>query len=66
MKVRAICTGLHPSKVWEQFADDIYSIVKRTHLENLFHHVNNLHQNTKFTMEEKSNGELAFLETLLK
>ena len=40
-------------------------IVKRTHLENFFHHINNLHQNIKFTMEEESNGELAFLDTLL-
>ena len=45
---------------------DIYSILKRTHLENFFHHVNNLHQNIKFTREEESNGELAFLDTLLK
>ena len=36
------------------------------HLENFFHHINNLHQNIKFTMEEESNGELAFLDTLLK
>ena len=35
-------------------------------LENFFHHVNNLHQNIKFTMEEESNGELVFLKTLLK
>ena len=35
-------------------------------LENFFHHVNNLHQNIKFTMEEESNGELAFLDSLLK
>ena len=27
---------------------------------------NNFHQNIKFTMEEESNGELAFLDTLLK
>ena len=33
---------------------------------NFFHHINNLHQNIKFTMEEESNGELAFLDTLLK
>ena len=36
------------------------------HLENFFHHINNLHQNIKFAMEEESSGELAFLDTLLK
>ena len=62
----AITTPLHPPKVWERFADDVYSILKRTHLENFFHHISNLHQNIKFTMEEESNGEPAFLDTLLK
>ena len=62
----AITTALHPPKVWERFVDDVYSILKRTHLENVFLHINNLHENIKFTMEEESNGELAFLDTLLK
>ena len=62
----AITTALHPPKVWEQFVDDVYPILKYTHLENFSHHTNNLHQNIKFTMEEESNGELAFLDTLLK
>ena len=35
-------------------------------MENFFHHINNFHQNIKFTMEEESNRELAFLDTLLK
>ena len=35
-------------------------------MENFFHHIYNLHQNIKFTEEEESNGELVFLETLLK
>ena len=48
------------------FFDDVYYILKRTHLENFFHHINNFHQNIKFSMEEKSNGELALLDTLLK
>ena len=56
----AISTALHPPKVWERFIDDIYSVLKRTHLENFSHQVNNLHQNIKFSMEEESNGELAF------
>ena len=55
-----------PTKVWERFVTDVYSILKRTHLENFFHRINNLHQNFKFTMEEESNGELTFLDTLLK
>ena len=62
----AITMALHPPKVCERFADDIYSILKRTHLENFFHHINNLHQNNKFTMGEENNGELAFLDSLLK
>ena len=62
----AISTALHPPKVWEQFFDDVCSILKRTHLENFFHHINNLRQNINFTTEEESNGELALLHTLLK
>ena len=62
----AISMALHPSKVCKQFVDDVYSVPKRTHLENLFQHMNSLCQNIKFTMEEESNGELAFLEPLLK
>ena len=41
----AISTALHPPKVWERFVDDVYSILKRTHLENFFQHINNLYQN---------------------
>ena len=53
-------------KVLEQFADDVYSILKCTHLENFFHHISNPHQNIKFALVEESNGELAFLDPLLK
>ena len=62
----AITTALRPPKVWKGFVDDVYSILKRSHLENFFHHINNLQQNMKFTMEEERNGELAILDTLLK
>ena len=62
----AITTALHPPKVLERFVDDVYSIFKRMRLENFFHHINNLHQNIKFTMEEERNRELGFLDTLLK
>ena len=35
-------------------------LLKRTHVENIFHHINNIHQNIKFTTEDQGNGELAF------
>ena len=35
-------------------------------LRKLFNHINNLHQNIKFTVREESNGELEFLDALLK
>ena len=62
----AITKALHPPKVWERFVDDVYSILKRVHLENTFYYINNLHEPIKFTMEEEIYGELAFLDTLLK
>ena len=63
---KAITMALQPPKVWEQFVDEVYSIFKRTNLEKIFHNINNLHQNIKFSMWEESNGELAFLDTLSK
>ena len=43
-----------------------YSSLRLKHWENLFHYVNNLHQNIKFVIEEESNGKLAFLDTSVK
>ena len=62
----AISMALNPLKVWEQFFDKVYSILKRTHLENFFQHINNLHQNIKCTIEEENNGVLAFLDIVWK
>ena len=63
----AIFTAPYCAKVWEQFIEDvvellrIYGILKRTHLENFSHHINNLHQNIQFTTEEEINGNQHFL-----
>ena len=65
-KQTVISRELHPPKVWERPFDDLYSMLIQRHLENLRHHIINLHQNIKFTIEEKSNEELMFLDTLVK
>ena len=48
-KQTAVSTSPHPKKAWEQFVDNIYSILKRTRLEIFYHHINYLHENSKFT-----------------
>ena len=57
----AIPMVLLPPKVWERFVYNVHSVLKRIQLKNFFHHIDNLHQNISFTMEEECNGELAFL-----
>ena len=47
----AITIALLRPKFLEGFADGVCFILTRTHLENFFHHINNLNQNIKFTME---------------
>ena len=37
--------------------NDVYSILKRVHLEKVSHNTNNLYQNIKLTMKGESNGE---------
>ena len=36
----AISTALHTRRVCERFVDDVYSILKRTHLVKFFNHIN--------------------------
>ena len=61
-KRTAIYTSPYAPKDEEQFAHNVYFILKRKELENFFHHIIKPHQNITFTMEEESIGELAFLD----
>lgn len=61
-----ILTPLHCQKVWEGFADGVYSILKCTHLESFFHYISNLHQSINLTLDKESIGELTYLATLLQ
>ena len=60
----AISTALHPPKFWKQFLDGVYPILKHTHWEYFFHHINNFYQSINLTIEEESNGRQTFIDTL--
>lgn len=62
-ELTAIFIKLHPPKGEEYFADVIYSILKRKDLENFLHHINNLHKDTKLTMDEIYDEKQHFIET---
>lgn len=62
----AISMALKLLKVCEQFLDEVYFVHKRPQLENFFQQLQQFHQNINFIMEVKSNGELQFLDTLMK
>ena len=53
----AITTALHPPKVWELFI-----LFLNVRIWKTFPIISTI----RFTMEEESNGQLAFLDTLLK
>ena len=40
-----ISTVLQPPNNWGRLADDMYSILKLRHLQNILNHINNFHQN---------------------
>ena len=62
----AISTALNPLKFWGSLVGNVSSILKCTYLEKFCHNIENPHENIKFTMENESNGDLAFLDTSLK
>ena len=66
LETTAITTADHPPKVWERHVDYVFSIVKKSYLQALLEHINNLHPQTQFTKEKENNSTLPFLDTLVQ
>jgi hypothetical protein len=49
-------------RFWKRYVDDIFTIIKRQHLQEFFDCLNDICQQIKFTFEPEENGALAFLD----
>ena len=53
-------------KKWQRYVDDTIAFVKEDKVNNVLRILNSYHKDIKFTYEEEENGELPFLDVLLK
>ena len=49
-------------KVWYRYVDDVFAIVKKTHVQNLLDPVNRQHPSIRFTVETEREGKLPYLD----
>ncbi|CAI2731075.1 unnamed protein product [Schistosoma spindalis] len=52
-------------KICIRYLDDTFVIVKKDELENTYRLINNVFDDIKFTMEQKSNDKLSFLDVVI-
>ena len=60
----AIVTAEHRPRVWLRYVDDTFVIWQHgpTNLQLFLNHLNGLHSNINFTMEQERNGSISFLD----
>ena len=49
-------------KAWLRYVDDIFSIIKRSAVNDLLIHLNNQHTSVQFTLEIERDGKLPFMD----
>ena len=63
---KALTTFAHPPDIWFRYVDDTFLYMLKEHIQSFLDHLNNQHQRISFTIEYEENGELPFLDTLVK
>ena len=66
LEQQALMSAPYKPKIWFQYVDTfvIWSHGQEK-LQQFLVHINNIHENIKFTMEVQANNKLAFLDVLL-
>ncbi|XP_072036960.1 uncharacterized protein [Amphiura filiformis] len=62
----ALESAPHPPRVWLRYVDDTFVVIKRDHFSEFTEHINSQSDHIKFTSEVEADGQLPFLDTLVK
>ena len=61
----ALTNSTVPPKVWKRYVDDSFVIIKRDAISAFHDTLNSIDPKISFTIETESNGQIAFLDTLV-
>ena len=63
----ALLTAPHPPRIWKRYVDDTFCVIDCDHLASFLTFLNNLRKDViTFTYEEETDGQIAFLDVLVK
>ena len=62
---RAINNSSNPPKQWDRYVDDIFSIMKKDAVSTFHDELNSIDPHISFTIEHETDGQIAFLDTLI-
>ena len=56
----------NPPRFWKRYVDDTFTALPKTLITPFLDHLNGIEPSIKFTVEEERDGQLAFLDVLLR
>ena len=62
----ALETAPHRPRVWLRYFDDTFVVIKKQYLDEFTNHINSQNEYIKFTCDLAKDGELPFLDTVVK
>ena len=63
---RALESFPSPPRFWKHYVDDTFTALPKTLITPFLEHLNGIEPSIKFTVEEERDGQLAFLDVLLR
>ena len=66
LEQKALSTAPHPPRFWCKYVDDTFVIHKEANKQGFLQQINSVDPAIKFTVEDKEDGSIPFLDTIVK